>query len=250
MEENKEILFARTLEGVKKLAKEQGNCISDKQIREAFAELSLSEEQLTLVFDYLKKHRIGIGQPADLDEYLSEEETNYLEEYQKSFSGKDAVSNGEREAVLLSAMAGEKAAQEKLIHLFLPQVMEIAKLYTGQGVYLEDLIGEGNLALSAGAAMLGCAEDIKDAEGMLVRMIMDAMEESIDENRQEMDKDKKILSRVNKVAAGAKELARELKRKVTIEELAEETGISLQEISDAMRMSGFAIEDLEGSNTR
>ena len=141
MEENKEILFAGTLEGVKKLAKEQGNCISDKQVREAFAELSLSEEQLTLVFDYLKKHRIGIGQPADLDEYLSEEETNYLEEYQKSFSGKDAVSNGEREAVLLSAMAGEKAAQEKLIHLFLPQVMEIAKLYTGQKKVNQLLLG-------------------------------------------------------------------------------------------------------------
>lgn len=246
MEENQEIIFARTLEKVKRQAKERQNCISDRQVREAFSELSLSEEQLTLVFDYLQKHKVGIGEPADLDEYLSEEETNYLEEYQKFLIGEGAASAGEKEAVLLSAMAGEKTAQERLIHLFLPQVPEIAKLYTGQGVYLEDLIGEGNLALLAGAAMLGCAEDAKDAEGMLVRMIMDAMEECIDENRREMDKDKKILSRVNKVAAGARELAGELKRKVTAEELAEEMSISPEEIRDAMRMSGFAIEDLEG----
>ena len=55
-----------------------------------------------------------------------------------------------------------------------------------------------------------------------------------------------MLDRVNKVAEKARELAEELHRKVTVEELAQETGISQKAIEDAMRMSGFAIEDLEG----
>lgn len=54
---NKEILFAKTLEQVRKTAKEQGNCISEEQVKDAFAELDLSGEQLQMVFDYLLKHK-------------------------------------------------------------------------------------------------------------------------------------------------------------------------------------------------
>ena len=246
MGERQEIIFAQTLEKVKKLAKEQGNCISKEQISEAFAELSLSEEQLEMVFDYLKNHKIGIGEPVNLDEYLSEEEVDYLEEYKKELAMLDKVSEGEKEAVILSAMAGEARAQEKLIHIYLPKVVEISKLYTRQGVFLEDLIGEGNVALAMGVTMLGCLEHAREAEGMLMKMVMDAMEGIIAEAMQEADKDKKVVDRVNKVADKARELARELHRKVTIEELAQETGMSVKSIQDAMRMSGFAIEDLEG----
>ena len=71
---NKEVLFAQTLEQVRKTAKEQGNCISEEQVKDAFAELDLSGEQLQMVFDYLLKHKIGIGQPMDPDEFLTDEE--------------------------------------------------------------------------------------------------------------------------------------------------------------------------------
>ncbi len=246
MAQRQEILFAQTLEKVKKLAKEQENCITEEQVKEAFAKLSLSQDQLEMVFDYLKKHKIGIGEPADLDEYLSEEEIDYLEEYKKELVRLEKISDGEKEAITLSAMAGETDAQRKLIHVYLPQVAEIARLYTGQGVFIEDLIGEGNVALSMGVTMLGCLEHAAEAEGMLIKMVMDAMEEIIEEAVKENDKDKKIADRVNKVADKARELADELRRKVTIEELAKETGMSEKSIQDAMRMSGFAIEDLEG----
>lgn len=246
METNQEILFAKTLEHVKKQAKEQGNCIAKEQVEEAFSFLSLSEEQLALVYDYLKKHKIGIGEPVDLDDYLSEEEKNYLEEYVKELAELETVSSGEKEAVTLSAMAGEAQAQQKLIHIFLPQVVEIARLYAGQGIFLEDLVGEGNVALTIGVTMLGCLEHPDEADGMLAKMIMDAMENCIAEAMEESNKDKKVLNKVSRVAAQAKELARELQRKVTPAELAEEMGISEKSIREAMRMSGFAIEELEG----
>ena len=245
MEANQEVLFAETLEQVKKQAKAQGNCIQREQVEQAFSALTLSKEQLDLVFDYLEKHKIGIGEPVDPDEYLSEEEVNYLEEYKKELALLGAVSDGEKEAITLSAMAGEAQAQEKLINIYLPQVVEIAKLYAGQGVFLEDLIGEGNVALAMGVTMLGCLEHAAEAEGMLGKLIMDAMEDFVRENMAEADKDKKVLDRVNKVAKKAKELSDELRRKVTVEELAAETGMSLNAITEAMRLSGYAIEEIE-----
>lgn len=242
---SQEVLFAKTLEQVRKQAKEQGNCIEREQVEQAFASLSLSKEQLDLVFDYLEKHKIGIGEPVDPDEYLSEEEVNYLEEYKKELALLEKVSEGEKEAITLSAMAGEAQAQKKLIHIYLPQVVEIAKLYSGQGVFLEDLIGEGNVALTIGVTMLGCLEHAKEAEGMLGKMIMDAMEDYINENMAEEDKDKKVLSKVKKVARKAKELSEELRRKVTVEELSAETGMSENAIREAMQLSGYTIEEIE-----
>lgn len=242
---NQEVLFGKTLEQVKRTAKEQGNCISKEQVEEAFAALSLSEEQMEMVYGYLRQHKIGIGEPADPDAYLAEEERDYLEAYLEELRALPEVSAGEREAIILSAMAGDYEAQNRLTEVFLPEVAEIAKLYAGQGVYLEDLIGEGNVALAMGVTMLGALEHASEAQGMLGKMIMDAMEDYITQNAEESRKDKKIVEKVNKVADAARELSGELRRKVTIEEVVEESGLSRKAVEDAMRMSGGRIEELE-----
>lgn len=242
---DKEILFANTLEQVKKTAAEQGNCISEEQVEEAFAPLGLAREQMAMVYDYLRKQKIGIGEPVDLDEYLVDEEKDYLDTYLEELKAIPELTQGEREAVTLSAMAGDADAQRRLTEGYLSEVVQIAKLYAGQGVYLEDLIGEGNVALSIGVTMLGALEHASEAQGMLGKMIMDAMEEYITENAEETKKDKRIADKVNKVADAARELAGELHRKVTIEELMAESGLSRKAIEDAVRMSGGKIEDLE-----
>ena len=142
------------------------------------------------------------------------------------------MTDGVKEAVLLSAMAGDADAKHRMIEIFLPQVAEIAKLYAGQGVFLEDLIGEGNVALTMAAEMLDCAQNAKEAEGTIASMIMEAMENYISEN-------------ANDILEKAEELSKELGHKVTVEELSEETGISEEKIRDAARITADHIEFLE-----
>lgn len=150
--------------------------LSEEQVTEAFdkANLNLGEPQLEMIFAYLKNKKIGIGQPADPFDYMTREEIDYLEEYLKAVQAGADVTDGVKEAVLLSAMAGDADAKHRLIEIFLPQVAEIAKLYAGQGVFLEDLIGEGNVALTMAAEMLDCAQNAKEAEGTIASMIMEA----------------------------------------------------------------------------
>lgn len=241
----KEVLFAKTLEKVRLQAKEQGNCISEEQVRDAFAELELGESQLQLVFDYLVKHKVGIGTPVDLDDYLTEEEKDYLQNYLEELEALPAYTEGELLAVTISAMAGEADAARRLTEAYLKNVVDIARLYTGQGVLLEDLIGEGNVAVSLGVGMLGSLERPEEAQGMLAGMIMNAMEDSIQENAANEKTDRKVADKVNDVADKARELAEELHRKVTPQELSGETGLSEKAIRDAMRMSGYKIEDIE-----
>lgn len=239
-----EVLFAQTLEKVRALAKEQGNCVSEEQVQEAFAELKLTNEQLQLVYDYLVKHKVGIGQPVNLDDYLSDEERNYLQDYLDEIAELPTYTEGQIEAFTISAMAGDVNAQNTLTEVYLGEVVEIARIYTGQGVLIEDLIGEGNVALAFGVGMLGSLEHHSEAKGMLAKMIMDAMEDYIAENASNEEADRKVENKVNKVADAAKALSEELRRKVTVEELAKETKMSEAKIREAMRMSGFQIEDL------
>ncbi len=242
---NRELLFAKTLENVRKLAKEQGNAVSEQQVMEAFEPLELNGDQMQMVYDYLIKHKVGIGQPVNIDDYLSDEEKNYLEEYIKELEELPVYTEGQKQAATISAMAGEADAQNMLTEMYLREVVDLAKLYTGQGVLLEDLIGEGNVALAFGVTMLGSLEKPEEAQGMLGRMIMDAMEQYIEENAENDKRDRKVADKVNKVNDKAKELSEDLHRKVTVDELAAETGMSKGYIRDAMRMSGFKIDYLE-----
>ncbi|MBD5460934.1 MAG: hypothetical protein HDR26_08360 [Lachnospiraceae bacterium] len=245
---DQERLFVRTLEKVKKMAREQENCIRSEQVREAFSPLSLDEMQLLQIYDYLRKHGIGVDEPADGEESLTEEEKDYLQEYLETLEQLERVSEGELEAISLSAMAGDADAQKKLAEQYLPHVADLAKLYAGQGVFLEDLIGEGNVALTVGVQMLGCLERASEVQGMLGKMIMDAMEDYISENAEAGRKNRRVEERVNRVADAARSLAQDLGRKVTPEELAQETKLQVQTIRDAMRLSGYKIEDLENAD--
>lgn len=245
---DKELQFAKALQKVKELAKLSGNKISKAEVDEQFANLQMDEEQMQMVYEYLEKANIGVDKEIDTDALLTGEDTNYLQFYLEELKEIPTVTEGEKEAVTLSAMAGEEAAQAKLIEILLPEIVDFAKLYAGQGVLLEDLIGEGNVALTLGVTMLGCFENAKEALGALGKMIMDAMEELIVSYVAEDDVDQKIAERVNNIADKAKELAEALGRKVTKDELAEETEIDVEDIAEAIRFSAGQIEYLETDN--
>lgn len=242
---NKEMEFAKTLEAVRKLAKAQGNILSQEQVEEAFAEIDIAGAQLEPVFAYLKTKNIGIGEPVNIEEVLTQEDKDYLTEYVESLKELPKFSDGEKRAYAMSAMTGDSVGKLNMINLFLPQVVDIAKLYSGQGVLLEDLIGEGNVALAAGVEMLGCLEEPEEVDGMLGKMIMDAMEDYIAENTEAKKADMQVVDKVNQISDQAKELAESLQRKITVEELAQETGIDEEEIREAIKFSGNKIEYFE-----
>lgn len=239
---DREAQFRDTLEEVKRRARENNNFIARPEVEEAFSSLSFSAEQMDMVYVYLQQNKISVDGQPDEDAWLDEEEKNYLEIYLASLRELPEVSEGEREAVTLSAMAGDRDAAKKLTEIYLPEVPQIAKLYTGQGVSLEDLISEGNVALSLGVYMLGAMEHAEEARGMLGKMMMDAMEDCIAANAAEKETDRKLAEKVNKVAEAAGALQEELRRKVTVEELSQESGMSKKAIEDAIRICGGKID--------
>lgn len=236
--------FAKTLEQLKETARLQGNMLSSEQITEAFAALNLEEAQLKLIYDYLEKNKIGVDKEPEQDD-LSDEDMNYLNLYLEELALLPEVSDGVKRAVTMSALAGDQDACNKLVEIYLPQVVEIAKLYTGQGALVEDLIGEGNVALAMGTTMLDCVESIDEVEGFLIKMIMDAMEEIISMDEDNRQADESILEKVNKVYEKSKEMAEEILRKVTVEEVAKELDISEDDVREAIQLSANHMDYIE-----
>ena len=247
--EKEQLIFAQTLEQLKETARLQENMLTSEQIQEAFEEMKLNEAQLSLIHEYLQKNHIGIDEPGKADENLTQEDINYLNIYLDELKELPAVSDGEKRAVMMSALTQDITACNKLVEIFLPQVVEIAKLYAGQGALVEDLIGEGNVALASAVTMLDCVESIDEVEGFLGKMIMDAMQDYIGEDSDNRGLDEKVLEKVNLINDKAKEMAYELLRKVTIAELAKEMEIEEDEIKEAIRLSANHMEYIEeGTN--
>ncbi len=243
--ENNESKFSEILEDIKYRARLQGGYISKEDVEASFESMDLSKEQFELVFDYLKNNHIGIDNPLDEEEYISQGEINVLKEYENDLAGLVPLTDGELRAYTMAAMNNEADSYDKLIGHYLPKVIDIAKLYSSYGVGVEDLIGEGNLALAEGVKMAGAMENIDEVEGMLVKLIMDAMERLINETEEEKTKDLKMADKANAVLDKAKTLYEELGRKLTVEELSELGNISEKRIMEAIRLSSNNIEYIE-----
>lgn len=229
--------FANKLEQLKETARLQENMLTSDQVREAFSEWNLSDDQIGLINGYFTKNKIGIDKPGDTSENLTEDDANFLNMYLEELNELPPVSDGEKRAVMMSALAGDCNAQARLVEIFLPQVVEISKLYAGQGALVEDLIGEGNVAVASAVTMLECVEGIDEVEGFIAKMIMDAMEEFIGDDSDNRQADENVLEKVNLVNDKAKELYDSFMRKVTVREVANELNISEDEVVEAIKFS-------------
>lgn len=244
-------LFIKALQDINELAAAQGNVVSKEQLDETFAEagFELNEERQKLIEDYLKSNHIGIGEAIDPFSYMTESEIDYLKEYLDEVKELADVTDGEKKATIISALAGEHDAKMRLIEIMLPNVADIAKLYAGMGVGIEDLIGEGNVALTMAVEMFDCVDGPEEVETFLAKQMMDAMEEYIKENADAKKADDKMVGKINKIADMVKQLSEDLGRDVTPEEVAKENKISVKSVNDAMTMTGDKIEGLSKGKT-
>ena len=239
--------FLEQLASLKDLGALQGGYVTTEQIKGAFPDFSDSQQEL--LREYLTKNHIGIDEPLDDATFLSEDENHYLQYYLEELEELEEVSEELRRILIINSLNGDLSAKKKLTESYLKNVVDIAKLYTGQGALVSDLIGEGNVALTLAIDMLECVETPEDAHSLIVKNIMNAMEEYIGIESDEFKKEEKALDIVVKVTEKAKEMSEELLRKVTPEELSVESGISEKKIREAIRISKDCLDYIEAEDS-
>lgn len=255
--------FKKIMIQVRALAKSQGETISREQVHNKFLPLNVSEGQFLLIYKYLDEENVTLfdteeerlkasgqgegGSDSKGDTpHLSIEDDDCLKIYIDELNSLKIPEKEERQSIIEDILKDRESAVSRLPEMYLKEVIDVARLYAGQGVALEDLIGEGNIGVLTGAGMLDCCESAQEVDEFMIRMIMDSMESMIMENFSDDEFDLKVVERVNELNDRARELAEEMERLVTVEELVRELAQDEEYIRETIRLSGNAIPYIEG----
>ena len=254
---NQEELFSEQLAALRELAKEKNGPITVDDVKEAFEELELDDEQLKLIIRFLReqakikvddpdgRNNSGSNEDEEEESALDGEDSRFLQMYLEEIEDLPELTDGKKRALFMNAMNGDKPAKDELIQGFLKTVCDIAKLYANQGVPMEDLIGEGNVALATAMNVIEHEEGPETAEEMVAGMIMKAMEELVQDDALSRDAFENWAEKANEVLEKAQELSEMLLRKVTIEELCKEYEFDPDFVKDVIEVTGGKIEFLD-----
>ena len=249
---NDKARFLEKLSGLLALAKGQESRITIEEVKAYFSEDALTEEQMELVFDYLLAQKISvigyvkmdIGEEEKELEY-TEEEKSYLKEYEMDLQAISQATPEELEELYRQAMDGEEVAKNRLVEVYLKDVVEIAKQMYEPEVFLGDLIQEGNLGLVLGVEMLTSVQTVAQARDIITRQIRQSIQMLLEEQNELNSRDKKMVEKVQALDEAITALTEELGRKVTIDELAIYMGMEIEEIEDILKLTGEESETEE-----
>lgn len=153
----------------------------------------------------------------------------YLEEI-KEIESCDAAEN---ETLLRQFREGNRAVKDRLVEGNLKLVLEIVRDYLGRGVPGGDLVQEANMALllAVGEYEEGIFEDyVRDK-------VKDALQAAVEDQSREQEAAEKVLGQVNRLKDVSQEMAKELGREASVEELADRMRLTGDEVREIMKLT-------------
>ena len=239
--------FLKKLNDLVTVVRDKGNQVTVDEVRTYFSDMNLNEEQIELVFDYLLAQKVVVKGYIKMDMpeakeqvVFTEEEEAYLKEYEEDLKAFKDATEQERQELFAKVLQGDSNAKNRLIELYLKEVVGIAKEMRHPEVFLGDLVQEGNVGLILGMDML---TDVETAHQTIVEQIRQSIQLFIEEHIELSNRDKKMVEKVAMLDESITTLTEELGRKVTIDELAVYMGLTEDEIEDILKLTGEDSEE-------
>lgn len=279
--------FLAMLAAIVDLAKVQDNIITMDEIKELLDDSSFTAEQMGHVYEYLAANQIriqgyirnikandedvnitSIDNATESDneqEYLDEEskkalqelkereerfekeEASYIKMYLEDLEAISPMVDGEMDMLINSLRKGNRSAKERLLELHLGEVVNIARSYKGKGIFVGDLIQEGNIGLMTALEEICTGanrvptESIPDTLEYIVNRIRESMEFVIHEQQDDKILENRIVEKINFISSCMKDLAEEFGREATLDELVKFTNLEKLEIADIMELAKDAL---------
>ena len=236
MDEKK--LFIAQMDKLIKYGRENGNLVTKEDVDSYFKDIPFDDEKKQLIYNFLYDSRIGVDEPFDFDEVLDEEDVDFLQMYIDELEDIKNYTQKEKHDLLKRYASGDSALRDSIIESYLHDIVEMSKLYTGSGVPIEDLIGEGNVALAVILESLDPKSSAKELDGFITDGIMSAMEELLYDDNNEVAKSNTWAENANEVLDKAKELYETVQRNITVEELCKFADFDEDFIKEVLQITG------------
>lgn len=251
--------FRSKLSGILALAVAHDYKLTCAQVEEYFQEDQLTQDQMELVFDYLLAQKVAVKGYVKLNESVVDseggevtftpDEVVYLDEYVGDLEAIRIEKEGERLDLYRGILAGDTLAKSRMIELYLKRIVEIGKEMYHPGIFLGDMIQEGNVSLMI--ALEALPEWKTDSEMSILSMlddyikteVMQGMQMLIEETVELKGRDQKMVEQVTNLDESITKLTEDMGRKVTIDELALYTELTEEEILEILKLTGEEVEE-------
>ena len=251
--------FAEQLKNLVELGKKKKNVLEYQEINDFFKGITLNNEQMDLIFEYLEANGVDVLRVTEDDALLDNEDMHMEEEevdlenidlsvpegvsiedpvrmYLKEI-GKVPLLSAEEEIELAKRMEnGDQAAKKRLAEANLRLVVSIAKRYVGRGMLFLDLIQEGNLGLIKAVEKFDYQKGFKFST-YATWWIRQAITRAIADQARTIRIPVHMVETINKLIRVSRQLLQELGREPTPEEIAEELDMPVERVREILKIS-------------
>lgn len=251
--------FAEQLKNLVELGKKKKNVLEYQEINDFFKGITLNNEQMDLIFEYLEANGVDVLRVTEDDALLDNEDMHMEEDevdlenidlsvpegvsiedpvrmYLKEI-GKVPLLSAEEEIELAKRMEnGDQAAKKRLAEANLRLVVSIAKRYVGRGMLFLDLIQEGNLGLIKAVEKFDYTKGYKFST-YATWWIRQAITRAIADQARTIRIPVHMVETINKLIRVSRQLLQELGREPTPEEIAEEMSMPVERVREILKIS-------------
>ena len=251
--------FAEQLKNLVELGKKKKNVLEYQEINDFFKGITLNNEQMDLIFEYLEANGVDVLRVTEDDALLDNEDMHMEEDevdlenidlsvpegvsiedpvrmYLKEI-GKVPLLSAEEEIELAKRMEnGDQAAKKRLAEANLRLVVSIAKRYVGRGMLFLDLIQEGNLGLIKAVEKFDYTKGYKFST-YATWWIRQAITRAIADQARTIRIPVHMVETINKLIRVSRQLLQELGREPAPEEIAAELDMPVERVREILKIS-------------
>ena len=206
--------------------------MTSQEVQAFFQDDNLTDEQMNLVHEFLMSQKVEvIGYTGTIEntEKTEQEEKDTLSQQEKDYVAEYLID--------IEKMA-KQTEEEVTLAYYLPKVVEEAVKLHMPGIFIGDVIQEGNVSLMQALSEMPEAQDISIMEEVRVGMLA-LIEAQTEVKRQ----DKRMVEQVSELDEAIRSMTEELGRKVAVDELAERLGIGEEQIAEILKLAGEDVDN-------